>query len=62
MTKEATREELDEVWQNTEDYWNKMSDKMDMPWVKARFMLSIFKSGLSMKGLRVPMMMGGPFR
>ena len=55
----ATLEELMAEWKRVEDYWEAMDGKVEYPWTRSRFMLSIFKSMLSQRGWQIPSELGG---
>lgn len=59
--KDATKEELDEMWQNICVYWDDLVDKIDNPWTEASFKIEIFKTTLHQKGLRVPGELAGGY-
>lgn len=52
--KEATEKELRELWEAASAYWDKMDGNLDLPWVEAKFKLSIFKTTIGQRGLRIP--------
>lgn len=57
---EASAQELQEEWKRAEAYWDNMSNKLDMPWVRHRFVLAVFKTTLRQRGWRVHVLLGGP--
>lgn len=56
--KEATEKELVELWEQVEKYWESLDDPLSYPWVEAKFKLSMFRTTLSLKSLRMPYRFG----
>lgn len=57
-TKEATEEELRDIWEKVETFWDSMPNKLEFPWVEAKFKVSVFRTTVSQKGLRIPHYLG----
>lgn len=53
---------LSKLWADVENRWGTMpvGSKLDLPWVKARFMLDTFRVTLSQVCEEAPVELGGP--
>lgn len=56
--RDATEEELLEIWDGACTFWNTMKGSLDRPWVEARFKLATFKTTIEQKGLKIPIKLG----
>ena len=57
--RDATEQELREVWQKVSERWNDLSGKLDYPWIEASSKQETFRVTLKQMGLKVPSGMGG---
>ena len=55
---EASLDELVKIWAQVEAYWKTMNDPLPYPWVEAKFKLSVFKTTLEQKNLKIPFSFG----
>ena len=54
----ATEEELVELWEQVEKYWESLETSLPYPWAEAKFKLSMFKTTLALKNLKMPYRFG----
>lgn len=50
--------ELTEVWDQVCDFWDAQPNPIQLPWVEAKFKLSVFKVTLAQKHLKIPISLG----